>query len=100
VHLDYVVAAAGRRPGIAVCSSNCALLEQSHQLPHGVRDHHLGISLDKNIQFRVFSSLRFFTRSIKATLGSDGCPRGFQDFGDVRTIGDGPSSFLCSSVSI
>lgn len=98
--LNHVVATSHGCPCVAVRRRDGALLQQSHQLAHGVRHGQLRLSFNKNIQLGVLAGPRHLARRIEAALCSDGCTRGLQDLGHVRSVGDGPPSFFCREVSI
>ena len=95
--LDHVVPASRWRSGITIRCSNSAFFQQPHQFPHGIGDYNLRVPLHQDIQLGILAGLRFFACSIEAALCRDRCSRCFQDFGDIRAVGDGPSSFFYSS---
>lgn len=93
--LNNAVTSTCWRTRVAIGSGNGTLLQQTHELTHRVGDGNLSLALNKNVQLGILVGTRLFASGIETALGGDGSGRGFQDFGDVRAVGDGPTSFLC-----
>lgn len=94
--LDDVVPATCRGTRIAIGSRDSTLLQQPHQLTHGVCDGDFGFALDQNVQLGEIVGAGLFATCVEIALGSDRRATGFEDLGDVRAVGDGPTSFLCT----
>lgn len=92
---DHVVPSSHRCAGVAVGSSDGSFLEQSHKLPHGVRDREFCFAFNKNVQLGVLAGTRLLASRVETALGGDGRSGSFEDLGHVRTVGNGPPSFLC-----
>lgn len=92
--LNHAIATTGWLTCITIGGGNSALLQQTHELPHGVCDGNLRLTLDKNIKLGILVRPGLLARGIKAALGGDGGSGSLQNFGDIRAIGDGPTSFL------
>ena len=93
-YLNNIIPPTSRRSSIAIRSSDSPFLQQPHKLTHSIRDHNLCISFHQNIQLRVLAGLGLFARAVEAPFGGDGCSRCFEDFGDVRAVGDSPAGFF------
>jgi len=98
-YLDNIVTTTSRRPSITVRSSDSTLFQQPHKLPHSICNHDLSITLHQDIQLRILASLWLFAGGVEAPFGCDRRASRFQNLGDVRTVGDGPTSFLCPTIS-
>ena len=93
-NLDDIVTATRRCSRITIRSSNGAFLQQPHQFSHSISYDYLSVALYQNVQLGILAGLRFFSGRIKASFGSDGSTSRFEDLGDVRTIGNSPTSFF------
>lgn len=94
-----IVPSADRCPSITVRSRQRSLLQQTHELTHGLRNLQFRVTLDKDVQLGGISRPGLLAGRVVVALGRDGGAGGFEDLGDVGAVGDGPASFLCSIVS-
>lgn len=93
--LDNIIPPARGCSGITIRGSNGSFFQESHELPHGVRNHKLSVTFNQDIQFRVLAGLWFLASCVEATFRRDRSAGGFENFGHVGTVGNSPSCFLC-----
>lgn len=89
-----------RCPTVSISCSDSTLLQQPHQLPHSIMHHDFCITFHQDIQLRIVIRTRFFSSSVEGSFCGDGGARRFEDFGDIGSIGDSPTSLFCRSISI
>ena len=96
-YLDNIISSASWSSGITVSGGNGSFFQQPHKLSHRVGHHNLRISLHEDIQFWIFTGLWFLASGVEAAFCCDRGSCRFQDFGDISSIGDSPTSFFFST---